>query len=63
MDKYCKDQIKCNEDTVNTWTCAAQLDSGRAFQCPYSPDEIKIIGDREVMEHNNGARCEDWRRP
>ncbi len=33
--KFCECQMKCKEDTEDTWTCAAHLDSGRAFECPY----------------------------
>ena len=35
MKRFCEYQWKCKEDTEDTWTCTAKLDSGRVFQCPY----------------------------
>lgn len=34
MKRFCEYQVKCKEDTWETWTCTAHLDSGRAFACP-----------------------------
>ncbi|MCK5605411.1 hypothetical protein KAR91_26200 [Candidatus Pacearchaeota archaeon] len=34
LEKFCEDQVKCKEDNEDTWTCAAHLADGHAFQCP-----------------------------
>lgn len=38
-NKFCECQTKCKEDTENTWSCCAHMDSGRVFECPY--DSLK----------------------
>ncbi len=62
MKKFCKDQIKCVEDTAETWTCTAHLDSGQAFRCPYTPNDIRTIEDMEVaIKPNSMYPCIDYR--
>lgn len=36
-DQWCDWQVKAMEDVgePDSWTCAAHLNEGRAFQCPY----------------------------
>jgi len=35
VQQWCHWQVKAHEDTSVTWTCAAHLCEGRAFECPY----------------------------
>jgi hypothetical protein len=71
ISQFCKSQIKCMEDTEDTWTCTAHLDSGRAFKCPYSPANIKCYAlpiyispcdVDEIMTFDGYyvGRCMDW---
>jgi hypothetical protein len=52
--RFCEWQYKCREDTVDSWTCTAKLDSGRAFECPY-----------KYMRHAKGGKypCVDAKPP
>jgi len=63
MKKFCEDHIKCKEDTEETLTCAAHLDSGCAFKCPYVESDIiwVPIHGRNVPVKDNGYPCIDYR--
>ncbi len=63
MKQFCEDQIKCKEDTEETWTCTAHLDSARAFRCPYVQSDIvfSALHEREVPIKDNGYPCIDYR--
>ena len=63
MEQLCEDQIKCKEDTAETWTCCAHLHAGNAFRCPYVPSDIIYVKlhDREVPVKDNGYPCIDYR--
>ena len=34
-EKFCSCQMKCEEDTGDTWTCTAHMVEGRVDECPY----------------------------
>ena len=36
LKPWCHWQIKCSEDTPETWTCSAHASEGRSFKCPYT---------------------------
>ncbi len=38
-EKFCPEQIKCKEDTEDTWSCTAHLAEGRCMQCPFGSYE------------------------
>ena len=38
-EKFCPEQIKCKEDTEDTWSCTAHLAEGRCLQCPFESYE------------------------
>ena len=63
MEKFCEDHMKCKEDTEETWTCTAHLDSGHAFTCPYKKMDIQfsISHNRNVPIKENGYPCIDYR--
>lgn len=50
-EQWCYWQIKCKEDSQDTFTCTAHLADGRVFQCPYSD-----LDDRTKMEYP----CSDY---
>jgi len=35
IKQACEAQMKCKEDTDETWTCGGHLHEGRSFECPY----------------------------
>ena len=62
IEQFCDYQIKCKEDTDDTWTCAAHLADGWAHQCSFSTKKLKVING-ELMMTNKGelvGRCQDW---
>lgn len=42
--KFCENQMKCEEDTEDTWTCIDHLGEGRVFQCPYKSFQNMLDG-------------------
>lgn len=63
MKAFCEDHIKTKEDTEESWTCTAHLDSGRVFRCPYVEKDIEfsILHGRKVPIKDNGYPCIDYR--
>lgn len=70
IPQFCRSQIKCIEDTEDTWTCAAHLDEGYVPVCSFSLNDIKIIEDfingekikRKIMTKQGRyiGCCQDW---
>jgi hypothetical protein len=69
--KFCRCQLKCKEDTPQTWTCCAHLAEGRAEQCHFGEDMIKTIKhtdadgkqrERRIMSSRGEGlgQCVDW---
>ena len=54
MKRFCECQMKCKEDTDETWTCTAHLAEGHVFTCCKKSleDALKYPG-----------RCEDAEPP
>jgi hypothetical protein len=59
MNQWCDCQMKCKEDTENTFTCCAHLEEGMAFQCPRKPTEVIITKDGMYKLD----RCPDFEPP
>lgn len=36
MKLFCEHQVKCKEDTNQTFSCTAHMYEGRVFECPYN---------------------------
>jgi len=43
-EQWCDCQVKCVEDTEDTWTCTAHLAEGRAMECHFAPSDIDPFG-------------------
>ena len=45
MRRWCDCQMKCKEDTKDTWTCGAHLADGLVFICKRNPIEVEVDKD------------------
>ncbi len=53
-ERFCPEQMKCKEDTDDTWSCRAHMAEGSVRQCPYKSYEDSQEGEYPCADAQYG---------